>query len=64
MASDAVVGECIQMIAVLLNEEVKKGLERVVNNRNTIRRNVVFGWQLIPRRNRLAASETLLKELT
>ncbi|XP_023312161.1 uncharacterized protein LOC111692397 [Anoplophora glabripennis] len=60
MASNAVVRECVQSIAVLLKEELK----RIANNMNKGRKKRRF-WvrQWILRRNRLGASETLLKEL-
>lgn len=60
MSSNAVVSECVQIVADLL----KKELERIVCNMNKSRKKRRF-WvrQWILRRNTLGASKTLLKEL-
>lgn len=60
MASNAVVRECVPIVAVLLKEELKIILCNMNKNRKK-RRFWVRQWIL--RRNRLGASETLLKEL-
>lgn len=59
MAPTAIVRECVQVVAVLLQQELKKIC--IANKNRKKRRFWVRQWIL--RRNKLGVSETLLKEL-